>query len=436
MGQQPDTRRTKHVQGAQPELRPSGLLAFFPLGRPPKMRFYALWPQEPVEIGRDEVCRICLDCIEVSKQHARLSFQEGHWVIADCGSTNGMSIDGRRTQSARLQGGEVVRVGASFLRFLARGTAPSDCEHTACDEGFVGGPSLFGVRQQLLRAADSDLIVLFKGGTGTGKDVAARFLHQRSCWREGPFVPVNCAAIPESIFESELFGHVKGAFSGATDDARGLFRSATGGTLFLDEISELSPRCQAKLLRVLEDGVVRPVGSARDERVELRVACATNRDLGAEVEHGAFREDLYARLTELEVELPALSDRLEDIPLLVRHFVAKHGERALELEAAALELLCTARWERNVRQLESAVRHALLAVDGAATLGPQHFADLTAPPRSTDVVPEPPLAEVLRRFEGDVAQVARHLGLSRSQVYRRARQAGLRPATFRGRGRR
>jgi DNA-binding NtrC family response regulator len=226
--------------------------------------------------------------------------------------------------------------------------------------------------QELLRkielVARSKSTVLITGETGTGKELVARALHARSAQREMPLIKVNCAAIPEALLESELFGHVKGAFTGAMANRRGRFTLADGGTIFLDEIGTLGLPVQAKLLRVLQEREFEPVGSERTESVDVRVIAATNRDLRAMVADGRFQEDLFYRLSVIPIELPPLRQRTEDIPLLVDHFLQKHaqrvGRRVDGIEPAALERLSAYHWPGNVRELENAVERAVVLATG------------------------------------------------------------------------
>jgi len=226
--------------------------------------------------------------------------------------------------------------------------------------------------EELLRkielVARSKSTVLVTGETGTGKELVARAIHARSAQREMPLIKVNCAAIPEALLESELFGHVKGAFTGATASRRGRFALADGGTIFLDEIGTLGLTVQAKLLRVLQEREFEPVGSERTESVDLRVIAATNRDLRAMVGDGRFQEDLFYRLSVIPIELAPLRERREDIPLLVEHFLRKHaqrvGRRIDGIEPAALERLSACRWPGNVRELENTIERATVLAAG------------------------------------------------------------------------
>jgi DNA-binding NtrC family response regulator len=220
----------------------------------------------------------------------------------------------------------------------------------------------------LTRVAESKSTVLVTGETGTGKELAARAIHDKSAQREMPLVKVNCAAIPETLLESELFGHVKGAFTGAIANKKGRFALADGGTIFLDEIGTLSPTVQTKLLRVLQEREFEPLGSERTQKVDLRVIAATNRDLRARVGEGDFREDLFYRLSVIPIAIPPLRERREDIPLLVEHFLRKHGRRtgrhAERVSEEAMRALVEYDWPGNIRELENAIERAVVLSEG------------------------------------------------------------------------
>ena len=220
------------------------------------------------------------------------------------------------------------------------------------------------------RVADTKSTVLITGETGTGKELVARAIHNRSAQRDMPLIKVNCAAIPESLLESELFGHVKGAFTGALTTKKGKFALADGGTIFLDEIGTMTPTLQSKLLRVLQEREFEPLGSERSERVDLRVIAATNRDLRQMVADGKFQEDLFYRLNVIPIALPPLRDRRDDIPALVDHFIRKHaqrtGRRIERIEDAALDTLKQYDWPGNVRELENAMERAVVLSTGPA----------------------------------------------------------------------
>ena len=281
--------------------------------------------------------------------------------------------------------------------------------------------------------------VLIHGESGTGKELVARAIHAASPRAERDFVPVDCGALPESIIESELFGHERGAFTGALGTP-GLFRVADGGTLFLDEIGEIPPSVQAKLLRALQHKEVRPVGAAATVPVDIRVISATHRDLASMVSEGGFRTDLYYRLHVVRIEIPPLRDRREDIPLLAHHFLRKHGGAASRIEGIeddALQLLTESDWPGNVRELENAIESALALARGPRlrvadlplarrVAGDAHGAATRGLPLSLAAYERCALERALRESNGDVTEAARRLGIGRSTLYRRLAHHGIR----------
>ena len=291
--------------------------------------------------------------------------------------------------------------------------------------------------------AASDASVLIRGDSGTGKELLARAIHLASPRAAAPFVAINCGAIPEPLLESELFGHVRGAFTGATSSHRGLVQAAHGGTLFLDEIGDMPLALQVKLLRVLQERAVRPVGATRAEAVDLRIVSATHRDLDAALAAGQFREDLYYRIDVVSLQLPTLAERREDIPLLAEHFLRglahKYAKRLTGFAPEALEALATAAWPGNVRQLHNVVEQACALATTA--LIPRALVE-----RALRVHPAEPLgyAEAKRRFErnyliqllkltaGNVSDAARLAERNRTEFYRLLQRHGLAPELFRG----
>lgn len=284
-------------------------------------------------------------------------------------------------------------------------------------------PAMQEVFRLIDRAGPSDKAILIQGESGTGKELVARSLHRHSRRCDKPMVVINCAALPESLLESELFGHEKGAFTGAVNTKPGLFEVADGGTLFIDEIGEMPGSLQAKLLRVLEDGSLRRIGSIKERRVDVRLLAATNRDLAAEVAAGRFREDLFYRINVMSLELPPLRNRAGDVPLLVEHLLGRNWQ----IEPEASQALERFHWPGNVRQLINALERAkIMADDRLIRLRdlPRELHVATpveAPPAVTDELSQlerNKVLEVLRRMGGNKTRAAKALGIDRRKLYR------------------
>jgi two-component system response regulator HydG len=288
--------------------------------------------------------------------------------------------------------------------------------------------------------APTDSTVLLSGESGTGKEVVARYIHSLSARNEGPFLSINCGALPESLLESELFGHVKGSFTGAVKDKQGLMEAATGGTLFLDEVGEMTPATQVKLLRALQEREVVPVGSTQPVSVDARIIAATNRELEEEIRTGGFRSDLYYRLNVIALHLPPLRERREDIPLLVDFFVSRLAadeERTLEVAPEAMEALKGHDWPGNVRELENALeRAAVVARNGALRAEDLPARVLEAPPARvvSEVAPANPTMELVERAyiawvlqaeKGNKTRAAEVLGIDPSTLYRKLNRYGI-----------
>ncbi|MFN7917993.1 MAG: sigma-54 dependent transcriptional regulator [Vicinamibacterales bacterium] len=304
------------------------------------------------------------------------------------------------------------------------------------------------LRDQVAMAAPSNGRVLIYGENGTGKELVARTVHSLSRRRNGPFVEVNCAAIPEELIESELFGHVRGAFTGAVADRRGKFEMADGGTIFLDEIADMSLKTQAKVLRVLQEQTMEQVGGTTRIKVDARVLAATNKDLQAEIRAGNFREDLYFRLNVIPVFVPPLRERQEDIPTLADHFMAEfareYGRRAKRFEAGALTVLQQYVWPGNVRELRNVIERLVIMVPGdvIATDDLVFLGQGATPPSPADaaVVGRLTLSEARDRFErdlilrtlaeqqGNMSRTAEVLGVERSNLYRKMKGFGIAPS--------
>jgi len=294
--------------------------------------------------------------------------------------------------------------------------------------------------QLITDVADSEAAVLIRGESGTGKELVAQAVHERSRRRGGPFVQVNCSALSETLLESELFGHVKGAYTGAVSNRRGRFEEADGGTIFLDEIGDVSPVVQVKLLRVLQEHTIERVGDNRSIAVDVRVVSATNRNLDNLLASGQLREDFYYRIKVLTLNIPPLRDRREDIPLLVHHFLARsarqqgRSDEPLVMSSAMRQLLHH-RWPGNVRELENALEHAMVLSRGRAIEAghlPPELTPESAPLRRRDVplhseAEMAMLAEALRTAGWNRSRAARQLGIDRTTLWRKIREYGLKP---------
>lgn len=388
----------------------------------------------PTTFGRDDECSVVLDDPTVSRAHARFDLGVGDLLVTDLGSQNGTYVDGERVaDSAPARVGSVVRLSGVLLVVTKRARVPPPPPPRA--PGLVGGPALDELRRRIATVARSRTPVLIEGESGSGKEVVARAVHAAS-ERAGELVAVNSAAIPEELVEAELFGHARGAFSGALGARPGLFRAADRGTLFLDEVGELGPAVQAKLLRVLETGEVRAVGDDRAVQTDVRVVCATHRNLSALVAAGGFRADLFHRVSALRLLVPPLSAHNEDIALLCEAFLAGSG---VEMSALVLEQLLRRPWPGNVRELKHCVEGAAAT---ARFAGREMIALADLPPAS--LLPVPALPEPLRndderaRIEaalsahrGAVAHAAAALGVSRTTLYESIRRLKLDPSAYR-----
>ncbi|SEU29926.1 regulatory protein, Fis family [Stigmatella erecta] len=377
-----------------------------------------------------------------SRHHFEIQFTERGYLLVDLGSTNGTFLDGRRIERAYLSPASQVRAGSSVITFSpvtqeAAG-APGE-EGKLC--GMVGQSAkmrqIFGLIQ---RIAPMNVSVIIQGETGTGKELVARAIHELSERRKGPMVVLDCGAIPPNLIESELFGHEKGAFTGAVNSRPGAFERAQGGTIFLDELGELRLDLQPKLLRALENREVRRVGGNDVIGVDCRVIAATNRDLLKEIAAGNFREDLYFRLSVIHIPLPPLRQRRDDIALILKRALAepevveRHGRKRFSSEA--LGLLMAYAWPGNVRELMNVLSHVLTFSDGEEILpvhlparvrgqareGPlpfnEHLAFKDAKEQLLENFEREYITSVLGRCEGNLSRAARESGLHRKSIER------------------
>jgi transcriptional regulator with GAF, ATPase, and Fis domain len=391
---------------------------------------------ETLAVGRgaEDPRGILLDT-RLSRTHARFAFdaERARFRVTDAGSRNGTFVDGARVETALLDRDSVVRLGESVLVFD---------ENTRMAE----------LERDVARVAAGTLSVLILGETGSGKELLARQVHERS-GRSGAFVAINCAALPKEMIAAELFGHTRGAFSGANRDRTGLFRSADGGTLLLDEIGDMPLELQPTLLRVLQERRVRPLGADQETAVDVRVVAATHQDLDEMLASGAFRADLFARLAQLTLRLPPLRQRRAELVGLAGLLARQHG-RELSLSAEAAEALLLWRWPLNFRELDALL--ARFVQSGApegrldleflrrakpellrASAGPAPASEAPgasearAASESTRDVDALQLTRALEEAGGNLAVAARKLGVSRQKLYRWMERAGVEAKTFR-----
>src|SRR4051812_34837640 len=397
--------------------------------------------QPTIMIGRAGA-DVVLNDPKVSGLHCELRLQADGYRIRDLGSTNGTHVKGVRIVDGFIAPGSTIQIGKSAITFDPLDDAVQvPLWHESRLHGLIGGSASMRHMFDLInRFAQSDATVLIQGETGAGKEGVADAIHQCSPRREGPFVVLDCSAIPEQLFEDQIFGHEHGAFTGAGKATIGVFEAAHGGTLFLDEIGELPLDVQSKLLRAVETRKIRRIGSTKVIACDVRIVAATNRDLAAEVNRGTFRSDLFYRLSVAKLAVPALRERREDIPLLVEHFlrqlVATHGDPRLPDDFLARAQRHA--WPGNVRELRNAVERAVL-LPNHPTLG------FEAPPRKEgqfgDIDIEVPfkvakqklvdefdrryLEALLEAHDNNISAAARAAGIERMSIYKMIRRLGL-----------
>ncbi|HEY5944836.1 MAG TPA: sigma 54-interacting transcriptional regulator [Kofleriaceae bacterium] len=414
-------------------------------------------PQAGVVIGTDKACDVVLTDAFVSRRHCSVAPTSAGFSITDLGSSNGTVIDGVAVGKVVAPPGVALRIGKTLIQLMPADEVvdipPSKSDHF----GALYGDS-FAMRQVfaiLERASKSNAPVLFLGESGTGKELMARGVHDASPRAKGPFVVFDCGASTETLIESDLFGHTKGAFTGAAAERVGAFASAHGGTLFLDEIGDLPVGLQPKLLRMLEAGEVIPLGGRKSEKYDVRVVAATHRDVFGEVARGGFRGDLYYRLAVVEVHVPPLRQRSGDLKKLIAMFLERAGapQLASQVGGAALERLERYHWPGNVRELRNVITRAV------ALAGPDDdFQSLPFVLRPTSAAPDEAVSakadrpfheakdELVAKFEreyltdlvtragGNLSQAARIAGLERKFLYKLLERAGLRTPSSRDEG--
>ena len=433
-------RHTKAVRGSDRSPEPAGRVRVVVLDGPDAGAAWTL-ADARCSVGSHDSNAVRLSDPTVSRFHCELQLDDRGVRVRDLDSRNGTSLDGTRVVDAFVRDGSVLILGATWLRVELGAAAPAATEGPARFGKLVGAaPGMRGAFAALERAAASDATVLLEGETGTGKEEAAAALHAASRRADGPFVVVDCGALPRELLLSELFGHEKGSFTGAAERRDGAFAAASGGSIFLDEIGELPLDLQPQLLRVLERREIRRVGSTRYQPVDVRVIAATNRDLRTEVNEERFRSDLFYRLAVVTVRLPPLRERPGDLPALARALLAQLGTDAAAIDRLMTEDLLAAlrrgTWAGNVRELRNYLERCIV-FDRALPLGPATAAPpATASPTDPDVPYAVARRAALDRFERDYvhALLARHhgkvqlaaaaAGLGRVQLWRLARRHG------------
>jgi DNA-binding NtrC family response regulator len=407
-------------------------------------------PPVGVVVGADRGCDVALTDPSVSSRHCTITPTATGFVVTDLGSRNGTSLDGVAVGKVTAPPGAVLRLGHTLLQLLPAdemiAIPPSTRDHVGAMWG--DSPAMRQVFAILERAAQSDAPILCLGESGCGKELAARAVHDESPRKDGPFVVFDCGAATDTLIESDLFGHVRGAFTGAAGDRQGAFAAADGGTLFLDEIGDLPIGLQPKLLRMLEAGEVIPLGSRKPERHDVRVVAATHRDVHGEVARGGFRGDLYYRLAVVEVHLPPLRQRREDLRRLIAIFLERAGAAHLvpSIGGPALERLRGYHWPGNVRELRNVITRAV-ALAGpardfnelpimlrptaapAAAAEPAFKADRPfhdAKQAVIDRFEREYLTDLLAQSGSNLSAAARQAGLERKFLYKLLERAGLR----------
>lgn len=366
-------------------------------------------------------------------QHAPCPFPQSLVLSGDQGKIGCVLMMGRTAKKT-----VVVREDRPLLKSL-----PAEHHERGAndlDELIGESPSMQQVMEMIRLVANSSATVLLQGESGTGKELVARTIHRLSKRRDRPFIVVDCGSLPETLIESELFGYIQGAFTGAETDRRGLFEEAHGGTIFLDEIANTTLMFQAKVLRVLQEGEIKPVGSSQSITVDVRVISATNKPLLDLVNVNAFREDLYYRLAVLPVDIPPLRERREDIPLLMRYFLersaSRHNQPVLAIKPQTVDVLINHSWPGNVRELENVIERAVVTADQdvLTSQGLCHF--LSRPQESSDLLAvgksgceeRARIVQALREAGGNKRQAARLLKISRATLYNKLRVYNVQPA--------
>jgi transcriptional regulator with PAS, ATPase and Fis domain len=388
-----------------------------------------------LRIGSKKENDVVIEDNTVSRFHAQIEEKKGQYIIKDLNSTNGTFVDDLRVSEAFLNEGSIIRLGNTGLRFTP---VEEKIELTPSKKdrfGDIVGKSskmkeVFGI---LEKVSKTDATILITGETGTGKELVAKAIHKNSLRARNPFVVIDCGSIVRSLIESELFGHEKGAFTGATSARQGAFETAHTGTIFLDEIGELELEMQPRLLRVLEEREVRRVGGTKTIPVDVRIIAASNRDLTKEFKGGRFREDLFFRLSVIQIELPSLRERKDDIPLLIDFFIKENKIRKVRDAAPeTFKILTNYNWPGNVRELHNVIDRAI-ALGTSDYIGPKDLillkpsekqtADLSG--RTLEEIEKSAIIQTLKAHKGNKTTTAKALGIAYSTLYEKMKRYGI-----------
>lgn len=370
----------------------------------------------------------------VSRHHAVIEEKKGQYIIRDLESTNGTFVNGLRVSEAFLNEGSIIKLGNTELRFIPVEEKIELLPSKKDRFGDIVGKSkemkeIFGILEKISK---TDATVLITGETGTGKELVAKAIHENSNRSKKPFVVIDCSAIARNLIESELFGHEKGAFTGAVSARHGAFEAANGGTIFLDEVGELEPDMQPRLLRVLEAREIKRVGSTNIIPVDVRIIAATNRDLSAEIKKNRFREDLFYRLSVININLPQLRDRKDDISLLIDYFIKTNKARKVKgVAKETLDILINYRWPGNVRELRNVIERAIalgvsdyIEPKDLILLKPQasekDTADLSG--KTLEEIEKSAIIQTLKAHKGNKTTTAKALGIAYSTLYEKMKK--------------
>jgi len=391
--------------------------------------------QQEVNLGTHPQSDIVIDDDYVSRQHCKLVLKDDATLLVDLGSTNGTFVDDVRIDKIALNGKGAFKIGKTNVIFervaLQEQITPS--EKTQMGDMLGTSRSMREVFGLISKAAPAEITVCIVGESGTGKDLAAKELHKQSARKGKPFIALNCGALPPTIIESMLFGHERGAFTGAVEQHPGVFEQADGGTLFLDEIGEMDIGLQTRLLRVLEDGSVRRLGGKQDISVNVRLVVATHRDLKQLIAEEMFREDLFYRLYVIPLHLPPLRDRRDDIPQLAEHFLSIHAPkgRKIQLAESAVEKLMEHDWPGNVRELKNTLARTIIMAHGDL-IKDDDVMFISSPystPRKESLVGQErdAIVAALKKARGNKTKAAKHLKIARSTISYKIGRYGIDP---------